>query len=404
MIAALLTAETPMHLDQRRARWSATAAYYAAMISLGLGSAIVGPTLALLAAQIRAPISAMGVVYTALSLGYFAGSLQSGHWFDRASGHRLLAAALAIVLVLLALIPNAATLWALTVTLLAIGAAKAAIDVGTNTLLLWLHRTRVGSVINGLHFCFGIGALGAPAIVAWSIRATDGIAVAYWTVAALIVPVAVWCILLPDAPKPARATADKRAPTDRLLVGLIATVFAMYAAAEVGYGGWISTYAATLRFGDAAEAALLTSVFWGFLTLGRLVAIPLASRFAPAAVIGVDLLGALLCVGAILLHPESARTLWIATSLLGFCLASIFPTLLVFSGERLAVSGRSTSWYMAGASLGSMTLPWLIGQLFGAIGPQSLMWSVAGVLLIGALVFLLATLRPAAAHQDARLA
>jgi MFS transporter, FHS family, Na+ dependent glucose transporter 1 len=261
-------------------------------------------------------------------------------------------------------------------------------------LLLWLHRARVGGIINGLHFCFGIGALAAPAIVAWSLRGSADVAIAYWAIAALIMPVALWFFRLPGAPAPIRASTHEAAPIDRRLVGLIATVFALYAAAEVGYGGWIATYAATLGFGDAADAAYLTAVFWGTLTLGRLVAIPLASRFRPAAIIAVDLVGALLCVGAILLYPDSARTLWIATAILGFCLASIFPTLLVFSGERMAVSGRSTSWYMAGASIGSMTLPWLIGQMFAAMGPATMMWLIATTLLLGAAVFLLATRQP----------
>jgi MFS transporter, FHS family, Na+ dependent glucose transporter 1 len=379
-----------MESIDRRQRLSATAGYYAAMISLGLGSAVIGPTLAGLAQQTHAPISAMGIVFSALSLGYLVGSLQSGHWFDRLPGHRVLAIALVLVAALLALIPATATLWALAATLLVLGAAKAALDVGTNTLLLWLYRARIGGVINGLHFCFGIGALVAPAIVAWSLRGSGDAALAYWTIAALITPVALWFFWLPDAPAPVRASTHQPVPTDRRLVGLIATVFALYAAAEVGYGGWVSTYAATLGFGDAAEAAYLTSVFWGTLTLGRLVAIPLASRFPPAAIIGVDLLGALLCVAAILLAPDSARTLWIATAILGFCLASIFPTLLVFSGERMAVSGRSTSWYMAGASVGSMTLPWIIGQLFAAVGPATMMWLVGAALLLGASVFLLA--------------
>jgi FHS family Na+ dependent glucose MFS transporter 1 len=365
------------------------------MISLGLASAIIGPTLAALADQIRAPLSSMGVVFTALSVGYMLGSLQSGHWFDRLPGHRVLAFALVSVVALVALIPLTTTLWMLTSALLVLGAAKAVLDVGTNTLLLWLYRTRIGGAMNGLHFCFGVGALVAPAIVAWSLRATAGITLAYWMVAAMIVPVAVWFFWLPGAPAPVRASTNEGAPIDWRLVVLIATVFATYAAAEVGYGGWISTYAASRGFGDAAEAALLTSVFWGSLTLGRLVAIPLASRFRPALIIGVDLLGALVCVGAVMAYPDSVRTLWSATCVLGFCLASIFPTLLVFSGERMAVSGRSTSWYMAGASVGSMTLPWVIGQTFVAIGPQTLMWLVAGVLVFGATVFLLAAVRSA---------
>ena len=111
----------------------------------------------------------------------------------------------------------------------------------------------------------------------------------------------------------------------------------------MAYGGWISTYGFELGFGDAAETAYLASVFWGMLTFGRLIGIPLASRFRAGTLIAVDHAGALLCLIAILCVPGSKSVLWIASGLFGFFLASIFPMLLVFSGERIPVSGRSTA-------------------------------------------------------------
>ena len=74
-------------------------------------------------------------------------------------------------------------------------------------------------------------------------------------------------------------------------------------------------------------------------------------------------------------------------------LAPIYPMLLVYSGERMAVSGQSTSWYMAASSIGSMTLPWIIGRAFVANGPASLMWIDALVVALGAVTFWIATRR-----------
>jgi hypothetical protein len=58
------------------------------------------------------------------------------------------------------------------------------------------------------------------------------------------------------------------------------------------------------------------------------------------------------------------------------------------------VSGQSTSWYLATSGVGSMTLPWLIGQSFVAFGPSSLLWLDAVVVAIGAVAFWIAAQQP----------
>ncbi len=383
-----------MNFATSRERAIATAAYYASMLALGFGTAVVGPTLAGLASRTGSSIGVIGIVFTATALGYLFGSLLSGRWFDRLSGHRVLTCALLLVAACFAIVPITSSLWPLTATFLLLGAATATIDVGTNTLLLWIYKDKVGGVMNGLHFCFGAGALVAPVVVAWSIRATNDIAMAYWTLGGVTLAIAACFAWIPRAPDPVRTQHDEAAPGQPRLVALIAAVFACYVAAEVAYGGWISTYGFELGFGDAAETAYLASVFWGMLTFGRLIGIPLASRLRAGTLIAVDHAGALVCLIAILCVPSSAAVLWIATGLFGFFLASIFPMLLVFSGERMSVSGRSTSWYLATSGLGGMTLPWLIGQSFVAFGPTSLLWLDALAVLLGAIAFAFAALQP----------
>jgi FHS family Na+ dependent glucose MFS transporter 1 len=383
---------------ERRHRLATTAGYFATMVALGLAFAVIGPTLAGLARQTHSDIGEIGILFSALSVGSFLGSLLSGQWFDRLPGHRVLAIAVALLAVLVACVPSTSTLSALALTMLLMGAATATLDVGVNTLLLWSYRHRVGGVINALHFCFGLGALIAPAIVAGSIRTVGDFAVAYWVLAAAIAPIALCFIWLPAPPSPVRATTHFALPMDRRLVMSIATLFALYVAAEAGYGGWIATYAAMVGLADPANAALLTSAFWGMLTIGRLIAIPLANRYRADTVIAVDLTAAIVCVGAMLMDPESATTLWIATCLLGMSLASIFPMLLMFAGERMTVTGRSTSWYMAGGSAGGLVVPWLIGRMFAPFGPAVLLWAVIIDLLATTLLFVVTTRRSPRHH------
>jgi fucose permease len=63
-------------------------------------------------------------------------------------------------------------------------------------------------------------------------------------------------------------------------------------------------------------------------------------------------------------------------------MASVFPATLTLAERRMTITGRVTGWFFVGASLGGMTLPWLIGQLFESVGPQVTMLILFADLII----------------------
>jgi FHS family Na+ dependent glucose MFS transporter 1 len=168
-----------------------------------------------------------------------------------------------------------------------------------------------------------------------------------------------------------------------LLVFLVALFFFLYVGAEVGFGGWISSYVLALELYDEATAAYLTSAFWGALTLGRLISIPITARLRPRVVLLSDLAGCLVSVALIVLWPDSALAIWVGTLGIGLAMASIFPVTLSFAERRMPITGKVTGFFFVGASLGGMTLPWLIGQLFEGMGPQVTMTIVLVDLMAG---------------------
>jgi FHS family Na+ dependent glucose MFS transporter 1 len=154
-----------------------------------------------------------------------------------------------------------------------------------------------------------------------------------------------------------------------LVVGLVVVFFFLYVGAEIGYGNWIFTYATALELGTMKSAAYLTSAFWGFFTIGRLIGIPVAARTAPMKILFVDLIGCLLALGLIIAGAQSQTALWAGTILLGLFMASVFPTIMTFADSKLHLSGEITGWFLIGSGLGGMFLPWIIGQAFATIGP-----------------------------------
>jgi len=133
-------------------------------------------------------------------------------------------------------------------------------------------------------------------------------------------------------------------------------------------------------------AAYLTSAFWGSLTLGRLLTLPVVARFRPTSILLANLIGCVVSVGIIVLWPGSQEAIWLGSLGFGLSLAAVFPTSLCLAQGRMAITGRTTSWFLAGGSLGGMCLPWLIGQLFESVGPQSVMFTVIFAMLAALIV------------------
>jgi FHS family Na+ dependent glucose MFS transporter 1 len=144
-----------------------------------------------------------------------------------------------------------------------------------------------------------------------------------------------------------------------------------------------------LGLSGATLAAYLTSAFWGALTLGRLLAIPIAARWRPRAILSGDLVGCLVSLSVILLWSKSLVAVWLGTFGMGLSIASIFPTTISLAERRMPITGRVTGWFFVGASVGGMTLPWVIGQLFESIGPRVTMFTIMAGLIAAVGVFAL---------------
>jgi FHS family Na+ dependent glucose MFS transporter 1 len=161
-----------------------------------------------------------------------------------------------------------------------------------------------------------------------------------------------------------------------------------YVGAELGFGGWIYTYALEANLADKTTSAYLTSAFWGAFSIGRLVSIPLATRLRPRTMMLADFGGCFVGMLIIILLSRSQVALWAGTMLVGFSMASVFPVTISLAERRMTVTGQTTSWFFVGVGLGSMLMPWLIGQLIEPYGPLAAMYVILIALLLDFLVFL----------------
>jgi FHS family Na+ dependent glucose MFS transporter 1 len=373
MSARAARRSSPDSRADRRQALCKTAGYFAAFIALGLASASLGPTLPGLAENTRSRVSEIGALFAARSLGYLGGSLIGGRLYDRIPGHPIMAAGLLLMAGMMGLAPVISELWILGMAILVLGLAEGALDVGGNTLVVWVHRDAVGPFMNALHFFFGLGAFLSPLIIAQVVLRGGDLAGAYWTLAILLLPAAIWLPRFSSPTAPAASAEGSAGQVGGRLVALIVVFFFLYTGAEIAFGGWIYSYAVALRLGSNAVAAYLTSTFWGALTLGRLLAVPLAIRFSSRSLLLADCLGCLASLTILLLGPQSLAATFVGTCGVGLSMASIFPAALSLAQGRMRITGQVTGWFFVGASAGGMVLPWLVGWFFEAVGPRATM-------------------------------
>ena len=110
----------------------------------------------------------------------------------------------------------------------------------------------------------------------------------------------------------------------------------------------------------------------------------------------LDLLAAGVGLALIAVFPDSAPALWIGTIVFGAAIGPVFAGCLNYTGERIPITGPVTSTFLIGAGLGSMTLPWVVGQFFERenpaslqwlLGPESMRWVTGAAMAVGLVLF-----------------
>ncbi len=386
----------------RREKMLQTILYYVVFIALGCVSSTFGPTLLELAQNTGVGIDTIAAIFTVASLGTLLCSLVIGQFYDRLKPHSVLVAFLLIVAGANALVPLLHVFWALLLSSFVLGFAATGVNIGGNTLLVWTHRDEVGPYMNGLHFFYGVGATISPAIIALIRNLTGGITWAYWVLALIVLPTALAAAAVKSPPSPAEhmsAETMEKGALDRRLIFVIMLIFFFYTAV-IGYSSWVATYAVEMDLADTTLASLITAAFWGALTVGRVIAIPIAAKMTPRYILLADILGALLSVFVILLLPGSVTALWIGTCGLGFSLASMFPTIMTMSERRMTLTGQVTGFFFLASSLGAMAMPWITGQLIETQGARSMVTVVFTglILILGAYVLLISDQKKHSPH------
>lgn len=362
--------------------------YATCFVSLGIAVASLGPILPFLADNVGVSIGQISFAFTAQNLGYLIGSAVGGRLFDRFKSHRLMILSLCLMVAAGVFIPLMSWFYALLLVLFFFGLGLGTLDLGGNLSLVWVYQSRVGPFMNALHFSFGVGAFLSPIILSAVMRWTGGsLTWGMWALVILFFPGLVGLIRLKSPENVANADQDvDYKPANKNLTLLVVLLFFLSVGVQIGFGGLLTTYVAEQGIADVTIAALMTSIFWGSLTLGRLLAIPISRKISSGRILLGSFALVVVILGLILIWPMSTLMMWAGAAGLGLGTASVFPTLMSFAEGRMNLTGKLTGYFFFGSSLGMMLMPMLLGQVFEYVGGYEMMLALFAVAVLGLLI------------------
>jgi fucose permease len=336
--------------------------------AIGMLLSLYGPAIP----QLRAAYGVGGSGSALVLSAHFAGAMAGIGWWGlerRLAARARLAIATALLAAGSAGIAFAPAWPVVLMAAFCLGAGFGVAAVELNVLLAEAFGERAAAALNLLGACFGVGAVAGPLAVG----ATGGYRVPFCAGALLALA---GLALAWDLPAPAAAPAPLRDEPPSGMVGWFVTLCVLYVGIESGVGGWEAT--SLLATGSGAIAAAnWTAGFWAALTAGRLLAIPLALRFAPPVLAAGSLL--LTAAGLGLAHVPALAPA--AYTLTGLALGPVFPTVLAWLAASVPGSRRSTAMVFAGAQVGGLVLPVVIGRLVDASTPAVIPTTVLVVTL-----------------------
>lgn len=374
-------------------------------ISLGLPDGLLGVAWPSIASERQVALGALGYLIAASSSGYLVASVLSGQLLARLGVGMLLACCCVATALSLLGFGLTASFWALLLFAVLLGAGGGAIDAGLNA---YAAATSSPRVLSWLHASYGLGATSGPVIMTAVLSGGQSWQLGYLLVGCGQLGLAA-CFALARG---RLATGDEAgaglqeegrhtslgATARRPIVWLSVLTFLLYTGFEVAVGQWSYSLLTLGRGIDPTLAGRWVSLYWGGLTVGRIIAGVIANRVTPQLLLGLGAAGAL--VGALLVGLiASPAANAVGLVLVGVALAPIFPALIATTAERVGRehAANAIGFEVAAATVGAALVPWLAGQAASVAGPLALGPSivVAGIAYVG--VYALAhTLTPRA--------
>lgn len=359
---------------------------YLAFISLGLPDSLLGSAWPVIWPDIGSSVGSAGIVSMVIAGGTIVSSLASGSMIKRLGTGRITLFSCFLTagaLLGFSLAPSMAWLVVLAIPL---GLGAGAVDAALNHYVAENYKAHH---MNWLHCFWGVGATMGPIIMSSYIADHNSWRSGYTAVS--IIQFSLVIILLITLPLWKRVAAmreidrqqtenvvdnEKRQQEQIVKAGIFRirgvkptlTAFLFYCGVETTVGLWGASYLVGAKHISADTAAIWISLYYGGITLGRLITGFITLKVGNRLLIRYGQLITILG-GIILVLPLSASFSLTGFMLIGLGLAPIYPGLLHETPSRFGKehSAKLMGYQMAVAYTGTTLLP----PMFGLVASQT---------------------------------
>lgn len=333
-------------------------------ILIGLAVSAYGPLLSALTTKFHLPLSTVGEVVSIHFAGSFLGLLTSMLVSSRARSFRLITVALLIFGVGCLGVALAHTWILLIVSVFFVGIGWGGLAMEVSQVLVRSNQESRSARLNIVNGGFGLGAILGPLSVAilknsalsWDfvIAGAFALALAPCVSRVTTLPHRDWAEVIQETSISNEETIRRSRNVRRIFVLFIFAIF-VYTGVETGIGSWAPTYLMSLGYSQRTAAVALT-LFWGGLTIGRFLAVPVVARVSSRAIV----LTALTLAVAMLFASTVSDLAYVAITLTGLIVAPIFPMGMAWMVTAVPNNPKVSSFYLVAATVGEITIPAIV--------------------------------------------
>lgn len=308
----------------------------------------------------------IGVFLFIGSLGYVIATFIGGLLCEKIGQKKVLLTGMIFMIISLIMFMKVDVFIGLLIGIFIMNLGLALTSIAINTLIPVLLLSFQALLMNVTHFCYGIGASIGPKVAGNLIsKGVNWRNIYMYILFMFIILLIIFSFLkVPDVHKSSE-NKDK-GEVDKTLVVLYIIALGFYVCAELGTGSWLINYIKNVYAYNEATSATYLSIFFGMLTIGRLLGGAVVEKFGYINTIVKSLIIAFILYTIALLMGEKGLIL---ISISGLFFSITFPTTVV-SMSKVFTKDVSfiTGIVLTSASAINMVMNVVIGRLNDTIG------------------------------------
>lgn len=339
------------------------------MILTGVSDSLRGVFIPIFQNTFQLDTTKASLIITMSYIGNLLFLLYGGYFIDKYSRKPVIMSILGIWMAALVVFITTNNYYCLLIGMFFSMGASTLLSTSINIVAPVLFVSTPGLIINVLGFTQGVGTSASQNIIGkFAMDISSWKIINLWLlIVGLLALVTLFFIKLPEKPVATKEKVQYKHIISNPAFIYLVFIFGFYFIAEHGIMNWLVTYSNQELKYSIAKSSTYLSIFFGGITLGRLVLSPLVDKLGVFKSISISagIGGTLYIVGALL-----GKDFIMLLSLSGICLSTIYPTLVLMVRKFYPVHtiATATGTIISIATLFDIGFNMLFGMMVDAFG------------------------------------